>query len=221
MSTKFGKAVLMLGVFLATSIAPAGDIFAQNRDHLTLRAETKIFVEGRKPALVGETLTLFDSAVVYDVQLPDRSQIAVFDIPRSTIILLDAKRKLRTTIKSEDLIQFMTALKQQAIETGKSETIGIHTQPHGDPKTGIYQAGFPGFLYVAQTQPASRSELAHLYSEFTGWAIRLNTYQHPHGAPFARLALNEQMSVGGVLPQSITLKATMGEQTDPSFRASI
>ncbi|QDS89918.1 hypothetical protein EC9_41200 [Rosistilla ulvae] len=208
------KAAILLtlaGLGCVLSVSP---LAAQTSEHPTLRAETKIYFEGRKPLLVGETLTLFDAGVAYDVQLPGKSQITVFDVSRSTIILLDSTTQKRTTLRCDDLVRYMAALRQQAQQTGKADAIGVSTQPSADLETGIFQAGFPGYLYTAETQVASQPGLAKVYNEFTAWATRLNMYQNPRGAPFARLALNEQMSASDVLPKNITLRATVGEQTE-------
>ncbi|WP_145098664.1 hypothetical protein [Rosistilla carotiformis] len=207
-------AALMLTLVGMCAVLGTGPLAAQSSDHPSLRAETKIYFDGRKPALVGETLTLFDTGIAYDIQLPEKSQITVFDIPRSRVVLLDATTQQRTTIGCDDLVRYMTALRQQALETGKADAIGVSTQPISDPQTGVVQAGFPGFLYIAETQAASQPGLSKIYNDFTGWATRLNMYQNPRGAPFARLALNEQMSASEVLPSKITLRATVGDQTE-------
>ncbi|QDV13941.1 hypothetical protein CA51_38330 [Rosistilla oblonga] len=208
------NAAMVLMFACLSGLLLAGPLAAQSSEHPTLRAETQIYSDGRKPSLVGETLTLFDAGVAYDVQLPAKSQITVFDIPRSKIVLIDTTTQRRTTINCDELVRYMTALRQQAQETGKAAAIGVSTQPIGDPQSGVFQAGFPGFLYTAETQPAVQPQLSQIYNEFTGWATRLNMYQNPRGAPFARLALNEQMSESNVLPSKITVRATVGDQTE-------
>lgn len=214
MNPNMRSGALIATLTMLCNIAPVGSLAAQTNQQPSLRAETKIFLDGRKPVLIGETLTMFDAGVAYDIQLPEKSQITVFDIPRSTVILLDTASKQRTTIGCDELLRYMTALKDQAQQTGKAESIGVDTQPISDPQTGVFQAGYPGFLYTAETQAAAQVGTARMYNAFTGWATRLNMYQHPRGAPFARLALNEQMSASNVLPRKITLRTTVAEQSE-------
>ena len=73
------------------------------------RVESKVFA-GKNETPVSESLTLFADGRVYDF-LSSPREITVFDFPRGRIVLIDAARKLRTELTTEQLNDFIDKLR--------------------------------------------------------------------------------------------------------------
>ena len=178
----------------------------------TFRTETRIYNEESETAPF-ELLTLFDEGLIYDIELPQKSKITVFDISRNRIVLLDVSRKVKTVIAPQKLIDAMTDLRNQILQMNRGELFGLNTQPSADPKTGVYRAGIPGLLYISETEAESEPRMAKAYNEFATWAARMNVVAGRGAAPFVRLALGNKMAADGVVPKKITRTASRGDVT--------
>ena len=73
------------------------------------RVETDVFVQG-DDAPVSETLTIFTGNVVYDFILNGTEEITVFDVRRGRITLLDTERRVKTTLTTDQLMNFSRAI---------------------------------------------------------------------------------------------------------------
>ena len=81
------------------------------------RVETEIFV-GREKEPAVENVTIFAGGRVYDFLIPaveegekaEIREITVFDPERGVVDLLDVKRKLRTTVTTDQMLRFTSSI---------------------------------------------------------------------------------------------------------------
>jgi hypothetical protein len=173
------------------------------------RIETKVFV-GTDKSPVSQTTTLFKAGYVYDYLSSPSSpeQVAVFDKQHGRFILLDRTRKLKTEIKSENVLAF--AEKCQALAAKSSNAfLKFAADPEFDTDfsaDGELTLASQYINYKLQTQPANTPEAAQQYREFSDWYARFNAMSNPESTPpFARLAVNEELASRGLVPTEVQL----------------
>ena len=166
------------------------------------RIETAIF-QGRESSPFARNLTLFSGGIVYDYPLGGEDLATVFDPRRERFVLIDAKRRLKTTIATTELMQITSALKARADES---------QQPWIDPQFEV-QTGDDGWIILASTRlvyrvrgaaPENAASVAS-YRQFADWYARLNATTPGNPPPFARLRLNETISEKGIIPSEVEL----------------
>ncbi|MBI3837599.1 MAG: hypothetical protein HY288_06665 [Planctomycetia bacterium] len=173
------------------------------------RIETKVFV-GKDKSSVSQTTTLFKAGYVYDYlsSPPNPEQVAVFDKQHGRFILLDPSRKLKTEIRSEDVLVF--ARQCQAL-AGKSSNAFLKFAADPEFETDFSAGGeltlSSQFInYRLQTEPANTPEAAQQYREFSDWYARFNAMSNPESTPpFARLVVNEELASRGLVPTEVQL----------------
>ena len=189
--------VLGVGLFQSPSLA---DDF---------RIETKVFV-GKDKSAVSQTTTLFKAGYVYDyLSSPaNPEQVAVLDKHHGRFILLDRTRKLKTEIKSEDVLAFA---RQCQIFAGKSSNafLKFAADPEFDTDfsaDGELTLSSQYINYKLQTEPANTPEAAQQYREFSDWYARFNAMSNPESTPpFPRLIVNEELANRGLVPTEVQL----------------
>lgn len=202
---------LLLGFVLmgCLNTAASGDDF---------RIETKVYSNKAK-APVSENITLFRGGVVYDyLSNPDR--VSVFDKAHGRFILLDPARKLKTEIRTEDVMKLAEQF-QSLAASSPNAFLKFAADPAFDVKfseDGELTLSSPQINYRLQTEPATSPEASHQYREFSDWYARLNAMLNPGSTPpFPRLAVNEALAERGLVPTkvhlSIPAQATLARQT--------
>ena len=101
MMARFFSSMAACVVLLSTFSAPAADVF---------RMETDIFVGGRQEPLV-QYLTLFTERIVYDFRVTKPEEVTVYDLEGNRVVLIDPARKWKSTLTTEEVLQFTAALK--------------------------------------------------------------------------------------------------------------
>ncbi len=173
------------------------------------RIETKVFV-GKDKSPVSQTTTLFKAGYVYDyLSSPSNpEQVAVFDKQHGRFILLDRTRKLKTEIKSENVLAFVE--KCQAL-AAKSSNAFLKFAADPEFETDFSADGeltlSSQFInYRLQTQPANTPAAAQQYREFSDWYARFNAMSNPESTPpFPRLVVNEELASRGLVPTEVQL----------------
>lgn len=170
------------------------------------RIQTKIFDgESRKPTI--ETTTLFYDARVYDL-LASPEETTVFDPAAGKLIVLDAKRKLRTEITTSELQELTKHL--AAAASRKSDPL---MQFAADPK---FETTFsaakkeltchsPLLTYEVQADAAPSNDVAAQYQTFADWYARLNAVQPGRIPPHARLVVNGELGRRQLVPTAVRL----------------
>jgi hypothetical protein len=171
------------------------------------RVESKVF-DGKNKQPSSENVTLFRAGVVYDY-LADPPQVAVFDNAKNRFILLDTERKLRTELKTAEVLAFSGQLQAQAAKSS-SEIIKFLAEPKFestfDAESGQLVLTSSLLSYRVSTAKPKIAEFANQYREFSDWYARLNAITSPGSTPpFARLALNAELATRGLTPTQVQL----------------
>ncbi|MCH5375827.1 MAG: hypothetical protein JJ992_17790 [Planctomycetes bacterium] len=186
---------------LAAPIAPAQDD--------EFRIDTDVF-RGDEKEPFAQNVTIFTAGLVYDFPLIGPEEITVFDPIRGRFVLLDTERKIKTTLSTQELLEFTAAMKVQ------SEKLG-----------GVFAAAAePGFArefdssgqwltlrsklltYRAKGVAPTLETAAVSYQQFADWYSRLNATRPGSLPPFARIELNRELVEKGWIPEEVELTVT-------------
>ncbi|MDP6060833.1 MAG: hypothetical protein QGH33_18140, partial [Pirellulaceae bacterium] len=111
-------------LFLFVLAFALGSVLATTRGG-DFRVESEVYL-GSDTEPVFETLTLFAGDVVYDFALGDQSdrteskEVTVLNKRLGRIVLLDAKRKIQTTLTTRELAKFTAAIRKRATDEPNS-----------------------------------------------------------------------------------------------------
>jgi hypothetical protein len=177
------------------------------------RIQTDVYV-GKSKIPISQNTTLFRAGYVYDFltnpQRPDAvERVAVFDQGHGRFILMDPSRKLKSEVKTDEVLLF--ASKLQTAVTAKSTN--AFTKFAVDPRfeiefsqDGELTMSSPHMSYRLKTMPANSNEAAVQYREFSDWYGRFNTMSNPGSTPpFARMAVNAELAERGLVPTEVHL----------------
>ena len=194
------RAATILAVSLLFTLVAA--VQAEN-----FRIESRVFA-GEDPAPVYRNLTIFQRHVVYDFLDGPASETTIYETTSGTFTLLDAERRVKTTLDRETLGKFVAGIKVLA---GRKESI---FREAAEPKFEVTfddrleRLNLKGNLihYSAQGQPFVSDTAASEYREFVDMYTRLNATQPNSLPPFARLELNAALAGRGLCPTTVERK---------------
>jgi hypothetical protein len=197
--------VAVLVVALTIGILKPAIIAAED-----FRIETKIFV-GDEEEPASTTTTLFQRGVVYDF-LAEPEQIAVFRKPGGgkpgRFILLDAERRVKTELSTDQLADVINKLKNWASRQ-RDPFLKFAANPQFnesfDRSTGQLLLASDEESYTIKTEPADTPEALAEYREFLDWYARLNTLLQAGPPPEPRLQVNAALANYQVVPVSVEL----------------
>jgi hypothetical protein len=194
------RAATMLALFLLVMFSAL--LHAEN-----FRIESRIF-HGAEVQPAFRNLTLFQRNVVYDFLEGPGSETTIYEPHLGTFTLLDAERKVKTTLDRETLGKFVAGIKVLA---GRKDSL---YREAAEPKFEIafderlQQLTLAGKMihYTAQGQPFPNDKAASDYREFVDMYTRLNATQPNSLPPFARLELNAALAERGLCPTLVERK---------------
>jgi len=176
-------------------------IFVTHLHADSFRVETEVFIEEDREPVV-ETLTVFSGDVVYDFQLGTERETTVFDVRRGRIVLLDATRQIKSTVKTEALAEFTAAIQARAAQ---ADDPGLFRPEFELEEAGPDQFALvsPSLIYRVQGRPSKHPAGAEQFRMFADWYARLNALRPPNVPPFGRIELNRALAERNLLPQEI------------------
>lgn len=199
--------VLSIGMLvMATCLAPP--LAAQDNG---FRVDTDV-IEGEDAKPVQRSLTLFYNSVAYNIS-QDSGELMVVDWKNDRIILLNTPQQIQTTVEISRLRDLLSAAKAQSASTTLVAYVkGAEKVKDADASIEV---GDAVMLYEATLQrpsDASRAQAyADQYRQFADATKLLSAFAGP--PPFHRLQLNKVVAEKGALPDEITLKLRVGEET--------
>jgi hypothetical protein len=183
------------------------------------RIDTDVFVgENKEP--IAQSVTVFSSGMVYDFPLIGPREITVFDPGRGRFVLLDADRKVKTTLSTQDLLEFTAAMKVQAEKMGgllagaSDAQFERETDSAGEWLTVRTKL----LTYRAKGIEPRIVSAAASYQQFADWYARLNATRPGSMPPFARIELNRMLVEKSLIPEEVELtvapeRGLMGRKT--------
>ena len=171
------------------------------------RVESKVFA-GDEKETISENTTLFHGGKIYDF-LAKPTEITVYDLPRSRILLLSPSRGLQTELTVESLQEFSAKLQEwSASQADPLLKFSARPQFEQQLNESTREASFNSQLvtYRVVTQKAKSEEIAHQYRQFCDLSGRLNGLVNPGGLPpFPRLEVNRALDESRQLPEEVHL----------------
>ena len=182
-------------VLISSLTAGAADVF---------RMETDIFVGGRPEPLV-QYLTLFTERIVYDFRVTKPEEITVYDLEGNRVVLIDPVRKWKSTLTTEEVLQFTAALKSH-IEPS-NQVFYAATQPNfevnDDEKERRLTLSNKFITYRIKGDKPKNVGAVRRYQEFADWSARLSAMRPGNLPPFARIDANKVTAEKGWLPEEV------------------
>jgi hypothetical protein len=197
MSTK-PRLRLLVGVF---SLLLAASAVAEE-----FRVETDIFLGDQKEPLA-QNVTLFSSGLVYDFPRTGPEEITVFDPSRGRFVLLDPKRKIKTTVTTQELLELAAAMKVHARELEGAFAFAANPEfdEEMDDNTGWLTLSSPLLTYRAHCTTPKLPSAVTSYRSFADWYARLNATRPGSLPPFARMELNRAIAQRDQVPEEVEL----------------
>jgi len=195
MMARFFSSMAACVVLLSTLSAPAADVF---------RMETDIFVGGRQEPLV-QYLTLFTERIVYDFRVTKPEEVTVYDLEGNRVVLIDPARKWKSTLTTEEVLQFTAALKSH-IEPS-NQVFYAATVPNfelsEDEKERRITLVNKFITYKIKGDKPKNPGSVRRYQEFADWSARLSAMRPGNLPPFARIDANKVTADKGWLPEEV------------------
>ena len=184
-------------------LLPAGFAAAENDD---FRIDTDVFAgDSREP--FAQSVTVFFGGMVYDFPLMGTQETTVFDPARGRIVLLDAQRKVKTTLSTHELLEYTAALKVKLTQMGglladaADEQLERETGSDGEWFTLRNRS----VSYRAKGVEPRFGHAVVQYQQFADWYARLNATRPGSMPPFIRIELNRVLVENGLIPEEVEL----------------
>ena len=186
-----------LAVTLVASAATAEDF----------RVESKVYTADEKEP-VSENTTLFQGGKVYDF-LAKPTEITIYDLPRSRILLLSPSRGVQAELSVEALLEFNGKLQEWA-GSQADPLLKFAARPQFDQQVdeAAAEVSFNSefVTYRVVTQKPKGADVSRQYRQFCDLSGRLNGLTNPGGLPpFPRLEVNRALELGARIPEQVHL----------------
>ena len=176
--------------------------------------ETDVFADTSTDPIV-ETLTIFRGQVIYDFMGPAGEEITIFDIPRGSIVLVDTRRKIKTSISTSQLMAFMATVKSQPQSSAaSSHLLAPQFQETYEAAEQTLTLTDVKLTYRAKGIKPKHPEFAQRFQLFADWYARLNATRLGNPPPFGRIELNQSLARHGLIPAEIERTVVVNATTD-------
>lgn len=176
------------------------------------RMETDVFA-GTDANPIVETLTIFRDQVIYDFMSSEGEEITIFNIPKGSLVLLDTRRKLKTTITTSQLMAFTAAVKSGPAPANQSHLLTPQFREKYDEANQVLTLSDVQLTYRVEGIKPQHPDYARRFQLFADWYARLNATRVGNPPPFGRIELNESLAKRGLIPAQI--ERTVGPATSP------
>jgi len=201
---RFRKYTALLIAILATAVTASSDDLRAD----DFRVETQVH-RGEEAKAISSNTTLFCAGAIYDFP-SNGDQVTIFDPKDSRIVLLDTKRRLRTELTVDQVLDFSQRLRDWA-QTQDDPLLRFAIEPRFeqdfDSESRRMRFSSRWISYEVKTLPAASQGVADQYRMFCDVYAHLNALTNPAGSvpPFARIEVNRQLAQVGNLPAEIHL----------------
>ena len=151
---------------------------------------------------------LFAAGIAYDVMDDGSRFFAIYD--HAGVTLLDRREQTRTFIDHRTMIDAAAEAEAAAARSPNAARFGLKIRP--ELRDDVYSAHFGPFQYDIHCEQPSQAFISGDYAKFADAAARLNLLRGRGFPPFARLALNRQISLDGRVPIETVVSVRGGSQ---------
>ena len=177
-------------------------------------------IEGKTQQLQDRHLVIFENGKVYDFALFSPHDVTVIDPAQSMVTLLSREKHVQSGIAHQDMVAVAARVRQFAKNQDMEDRLGISAKTKtivpgedGDGKTADYKVSFAGHHYDATTSEPTMAMQPARFAEFTDWAARVNLVRKLGPPPFARINLGREIASEGLVPSTIKLRLSSGNQS--------
>jgi hypothetical protein len=181
------------------------------------RIDSEVF-SGEEKEPIAETLTIFSGGLVYDFILNGEKEITIFDPQRGRFSIIDVAHKLRTSVRTQDLMDYVFELNQYAAKSD-DKIFAFAAAPEWTPQLEEFEENGQAFTratfvggpleYRAVGKHPPMPDIAPAYRYFADWYARLNA-SRGNLPPGARLDVNKALGERDLIPTRIEFTATSG-----------
>ncbi len=171
------------------------------------RIATQVYTgEETQPTI--ETITVFADGVVYDFLTMDsegrhREEITVFDPKRDRVVLLDPRRRVKTTLTKGFVFDFVAQIKARLLDTNRTEFADPKFELAYDGETERLILKNERMKYEIRGMRSKTRESFKQYIEFADWCARVNAVRPGNAPPFARLQVNSELADRQWMPTEV------------------
>ena len=168
------------------------------------RVTSKIY-EGANLDASAEHWILFDESLVYDLPQIESRFVTVYDLLENQVTQLDRKTKVKTRLKTDDLVEATAHARAAAKTLQQQEKLGLKAKVVPSNRVTGLSIRFGNSELHTTTQVPNDPAVAANYGRFVDLALRLNLFRLGVPPPFARMTLNDHITAAGELPLETTL----------------
>ena len=194
--------VLALG--LALPFGAVTTLIAQD-----FRVDTDVYLGGEEETF-SEHLTIFYGPIVYDFAVKGPEEITILNLREARITLLDVKRRVKTDVKTAELLDFSARIKLIGKKNQDEELVDPEFEVRFDGEQQTLELVSRKISYRTTVAEPTDPTVATRYREFTDWYVRLNSMRPGNPPPFGRLALNRELADRKLIPTEIKRTVTLG-----------
>ncbi len=173
------------------------------------RVDTDVFL-GDESQTFSEHLSLFHGHLVYDFTVKGPEEITILDFSKGIVTLLDVKRRVRTDLKTAELLDFSAHIKAIGKSNHADDLVAPKFEVTFDPDADSLTLASRKITYKAKATKPTDPTVASRYREFTDWYARLNSMRPPNPPHFGRLELNRELANRGLMPEEIERTIVLG-----------
>jgi hypothetical protein len=166
------------------------------------RVDTDVFI-GDEDESVSETLTIFSGDVVYDFFVKGPEETTVFDVRRGRIVLLDAERQVKTTLTTDQLLEFSAHIQSLSVEDGHRALLSPRFSTSYEEDRQRIELASDRLTYRAKGIRPKLESAAERFRDFADWYARLNAVKPGNLPPFGRIKLNNELASRKMVPEEI------------------
>lgn len=190
----------------------------ETRSGQTFTVTTKIYADNPDTPAAHHRL-IFDSGVIYDLDVIDADHVAIYDPAAKQVTLMDLGEQTKTNVSTDELLEITAGAKAAATTPELRGQLGLDAEVTSSLRLQGYAISFAGIEYDVSVQTPQHRWMSTDFGRFSDLTAKLNLIRREGVIPFARMTLGSHIAAAGEIPLETQLKITRGDETT-SFRST-
>ena len=190
----------------------------ETRTGQTFTVTTKIYADNPKTPAAHHRL-LFDSGVIYDIDVIDANHVAIYDPAAKHVTLMDLGEQTQTNVSTDELLEITAGAKAAATTPELRDQLGLDAEVKPSLRVKGYAISFAGIEYDVTVQTTQHRWMSTDFGRFSDLAAKLNLIRREGVIPFARMTLGSYIAAAGEIPLETRLTITRGSEAT-AFRST-